>query len=221
MNFITKLNEMVDGLRNNPDIFVAHFKVLPPNIESITKVEEYLGYILDNRITDFYKECGGIQLLWLYKDNPEFDIKKEYISKELESNPLFDFGMFAGDIGMLHDGNSWNELKTDGVILIPPIEISFLDQNYNDNSDENVDPEMFESFEIFENLEDLKIRRFEMFDVCVNIAFILDGKPYPAMLTAYDRNEYGDSKIVYFQEYLELILECKGASNRAHEFLID
>lgn len=222
MSFITKLNNVVDELKNDPTIYVAHYQVLPPDLQAIAEVEEKLGYKLDESIINFYKECGGVQLLWLFKNNENFETKKNYIEKELAVKALFDFEMFAGDLGLSHSCEvSADEIITDGVILIPPIKISFLDQNYNDNSDEyGVDKDALESFNTFKNIDNIKIRRFDMFDICVNTAFILDGNPYPAMLTAYDKYEYGESSIIYFKEYLTLLLESKGNRRRGHDFLL-
>lgn len=222
MSFITKLNTVVEELKSNPEIFVAHYKVLPPDLEAINEVEETLGYKLDSSIADFYKECGGVQLLWIYKDTEGFETIKTAIDKELEIEPFLDSGIFAGELGLYHTTDiTADEIITDGVILIPPIKISFLDKNYNDNSDEyGVDKEALESFNLFKNIDTIKIRRFDMFDVCINTAFILDGNPYPAMLTAYNKYEYSESSIIYFKEYLNLLLESRGSKRRGRDFLL-
>jgi hypothetical protein len=220
MKFTEKLNKVVEELKSNPEIYVAHYQVLPADINAIDEVEKELGYKLDNSITDFYKECGGIQLFWLSKSNEEFETKKEYFRTELEKRPLFDFQLFYGGAGSLHDGNSWDDLITEGVILIPSIKTVFLDKNYIGDADEYADKADMERYGIFENISEIKVRKFEMFDLCVNIAFILDGKPNPAMLTAYDNYEYGDSAIIDFSDYLELILKSKGSIKRGHGFLI-
>lgn len=221
MSFIEQLNLMVDDLKSNPDIHVAHYKVLPPDVEAIAEVEKELGYTLDVSITDFYKSCGGIQLLWLYKDNEDFETKVKNIAEVTAQDALLDFGMFYGGLGLLSDDSSWDDLISDGVIMIPPIKTTFLDQSYNDNSDEySIDADMFEPYELFEDFDSLKIRKFELFDVCTAISFILDGSAYPPMIAAYDNNEYGNSAVIYFKEYLNLLLHTKGARKRGHEFLL-
>jgi hypothetical protein len=218
MSFITKLDAMVEGLKADPKVHVAFYTVLPPNLEIIEKVETYLGYALDTRITDFYRECGGIQLFWLYKNNPEFDKKKAYLEEELSKNDRFKFWMFEGGCGLMSDGASYDKLKSDGVILIPPMKTTFLDIGHN--GEDHDETEMFEPFGIFENTPQIKIRRLDMFDVRVNVAFILDGKTYPAMLVAHNGRDYEDSKVIYFEEYLNLIIETKGNINRGYDNLI-
>lgn len=227
MSFISKLNTVVEHLKSNPAIHVAHYLVLPPDLDAIKEVEEKLGYSLDDSITDFYKECGGIQLLWLYKDNEEFDFKKEHIENEVayltSKNQILEFfTVFEGELSLYHTSDVIaDEIIPDGVILIPPIKMTFLDQNYNGNSDEyGIDSDSFEQYGIFENVDEIKIRRFDMFDVCVNTVFVLDGKPYPAMLTAYDKYEFDSSAIIYFKEYLTLLLESAGNKKRGHRFLL-
>jgi hypothetical protein len=216
MSFITKLNAVVEALRANPSIYVAHYAVLPPDAEAIAEVEKEIGYQLDSSIADFYRECGGVQLLWLNKANEDFETKKAHIAEEIAVQPILDFNMFAGELGLYHTSSiTADELITDGVIMIPPVNMSFLDQEYNDNSDEYGEYQyIFDQYDVVKKTDTLKIRRFDMFMPAVNIAFVLDGSAYPVMLTTCDKYEYDDSAVIYFKEYLNLLLESKGNIKR-------
>lgn len=227
MSFIAKLDALVKELNANPLIQVMHYCVFPPDLDAIMEVEEKIGYKLDPSISDFYKECGGVQLLWLHKENSDFNFKKEHIENELvylkSKNQLHElYSAFEGELSLYHTSDVVaDEIIPDGVILIPSIKTSFLDQNYNSNSDEyGIEADVFNSFGVFNNAKELKIRRFDMFDVTINIAFILDGNKNPFMLTAYDKYEYGESSIIKFKEYLHLLIVSKGSTKRGKGFLL-
>jgi hypothetical protein len=198
MSFITKLNAVVEDLKNDPNIYVAHYDVLPADFQAITAVEQKLGYKLDSSITDFYKECGGVHLLWINKENSRFDdIKKQIDSFE---KPLDKFTYFGENI------------VPDGSIMILPIETAFLKPLEIEGL---VDEDYFSDYEIFPDWEILKVQPFDMYGHSVDVAFILNNTANPPILLGSDYQAcYIDSFVIYFKDYLELLLKVKGARSR-------
>jgi hypothetical protein len=196
MSFITKLNAVVEELKNDPNIYLAHYAVLPPDLHAITEVEEKLGYKLDSSITDFYKECGGVQLLWINKNNSSFDKIKGQI--EDFDKPLDEFEYFG------------ENMPPDGAIMIGSIKTTFLK-----NPEVEVYEDDFEDYEMLSDWENLEIQPIDMFGNSVDVAFILNKTSNPPMLLGSDYQAcYIDSFVIYFKEYLELLLKVKGARSR-------
>ncbi|MNE32331.1 hypothetical protein D3C80_1259380 [compost metagenome] len=197
MSFTKKLNEAVEELKSNPEIYVAHYAVSPPDLEAITSVESELGYPLDDSITDFYKECGGIQLLWINKNNDSFDkIKKQIESFE---KPLDAFTYFG------------QNMPPDGSIMIPSIETVFLK-----DPEVSVSEGEFEDYDMLSDWENIVIQPFDLFGHSKDVAFILNKTSNPPMLLGSDNQAcYTDSYVIYFKEYLDLLLKLKGARSRS------
>lgn len=197
MNFIEKLNEVVDQLKSTPEIDVILYTVLPPDLGAITTVEAELGYKLDASITDFYKECGGIQLLWLNKKNELFDKIKQQIESFIK--PLDAFTYFG------------QNMPPDGCIMIPDIKTVFLKHPEVDVSEDE-----FEDYEMLTDWEKLVVQPFDMFGHSKDVAFILNNTSNPPMLLGSDNQAcYTDSYVIYFEEYLALLLKTKGARSRS------
>jgi hypothetical protein len=204
MNFITKLNSIVEELKSNPAFCVTHYAVLPPNMEAIEKVESSLGYKLDATITDFYKECGGVQLLWFHESNDGFKENQEGLPT---TSPLKDFYIKGGDmVG-----------SPDGAIWIPSIESVFLHDWSNDGLEFDMD-----SFDesITNNYEDFKIQVFDWFSDFNDVAFLMNGTANPPMVLGDDHQAtYNDSHLIDFNLYLELLLKSKGSCEMRADFL--
>lgn len=197
MSFTQQLNEVVDQLRSTPEIEVIHYAVLPPDAEAITEVEAELGYQLDSSITDFYKECGGVQLLWLNKKNESFDKIKAQIDGF--KKPLDEFTYFG------------QNMPPDGCIMIPGIKTVFLKDPEVDVSEDE-----FEDYEMLADWENLVIQPFDMFGHSKDVAFVLNQNANPPLLLGSDNQAcYTDSYVIYFKEYLELLLKVKGARSRS------
>lgn len=203
MRFIEKLNAVVDQLKSTPEIEVVHYAVLPPYVDAITAVETELGYQLDNSITGFYKECGGVQLLWLNRKNQAFDkIKKQIEGFE---KPLDEFTYFG------------QNMPPDGCIMIPGIQTVFLK-----DPEVSVSEDEFEDYAMLTDWENLVIQPFDMFGHSKDVAFILNQTANPPLLLGSDNQAcYTDSYVIYFKEYLELLLKLKGARSRSKFLDID
>jgi hypothetical protein len=72
-DFLSRFNEMVDGLKAHPNVQVISYHVFDPATEKeIKEVEEFLGRELEQGIKEFYRQCNGIQLRWIRKDSEYF-----------------------------------------------------------------------------------------------------------------------------------------------------
>ena len=204
MSFIKKLNDVVDELKSNPAIFVAHYQILPADLEAIDKVEKALGYKLADSITNFYKECGGIQLLWLNEYNDDFDkVKENFIS----DGPLDDWFIKGNRV----------DFSPEGCIWIPSIETVFW-TNWSENGI------VFEiddfDASITKNFKDFKIQIFDWFSTFNDVAFLINGTSNPPLVLGDDNQAtYRDSHFIDFDLYLELLLKSKGDVDIRADFL--
>ena len=58
MSFINKLNEVVNELKSNPEIFVAHYEILPADLEAIAAVlEKYPSIYILSQLRIFTKNA--------------------------------------------------------------------------------------------------------------------------------------------------------------------
>lgn len=203
MSFITKLNAIVEELKSNPTILVAHYQVLPPDIEAITRVEEKLGYKLDGSITDFYKECGGVQLLWLHENNDNF----ERLPSQLPLEGNLDQWYIKGEnLSFFPEGSIW----------IPSIESVFTtdwtDLIFAEKDD-------FDS-ELTKDYDGFKIQVVDWFSSFNDMSFLINGTSNPPMVLGDDNGAtYSESHVIDFKLYLELLLKSKGSMDIRVDFL--
>ncbi len=170
MNFNNKLRKIVEDLRNNPQFKVAHFKIFDADENLIQKVEKSLGYKLDKSITDFYKSCNGIQLMWLDDYNEDFDD----IENEIKNSNLNDEFFIAQN----------NNFEPDGCIWIPSIEKVFLSNPYgNFDFDTNkLNPQ------ITNHSKNLKLRLLDWFSAYNDISFLLNETSSPYLIMGKDHH---------------------------------
>ena len=203
MSFITKLNTIVEELKTNPNILVVHYEVSPPDEEAITNIEESLGYELDDAIKNFYKECSGIQLLWLDKNNENFETVKNELPLEGNFNEWYIKGENMS-------------FFPEGAIWIPSIEKVFT----TDWSDLIfAEMEDFDS-SITHDYDDFKIQVFDWFSSFNDVAFLINGTSNPPLVLGDDNGAtYSESHIIDFNLYLELLLKSKGKKETRIKFL--
>jgi hypothetical protein len=204
MAFIEKLNAVVADLKSNSEIFVAHYQVLPADLGAIDRVEAALGYKLDASITNFYKECGGVQLLWLHESNDSFDnIKENFVS----TAPLDDWYIKGEHINFFPEGCIW----------IPSIEAVFL-TNWEDNG-MDFDIDDFDAA-ITNDFEDFKIQVLDWFSAFNDVAFLINGSANPPLVLGDDNQAtYSESHYISFDLYLDLLLKSKGEKEARVDFL--
>lgn len=203
MSFVTKLNRVVEELKSNPKILVAHYQVLPPDIEAINRVEELLGYKLDNCITYFYKECGGIQLLWLDESNDNF----ERLASKLPLEGNLDQWYIKGEhLSFFPEGSIW----------IPSIETVFT-TDWSDLIFAEKDD--FDS-ELTKDYDGFKIQVVDWFSGFNDVAFLINGTSNPPLVLGDDNGAtYSESHVIDFKLYLELLLKSKGSMDIRVDFL--
>ncbi len=203
MSFITKLNRVVEELKSNSNILVAHYQVLPPDIEAISRVEEKLGYKLDSSITDFYKECGGVQLLWLHENNDNF----ERLPSQLPLEGKLDQWYIKGEhLSFFPEGSIW----------IPSIETVFT-TDWTDLIFAEKDE--FDS-ELTKDYDGFKIQVVDWFSGFNDVAFLINGTSNPPLVLGDDNGAtYSESHVIDFKLYLELLLKSKGSMDIRVDFL--
>ncbi len=205
--YLARFSKMVEDLQNHPKVQVTHFHLFPPATDKqILFVEEKLGYSLDENIKSFYQQTNGLQLLWIYKTNEQFDE-----SKHISHTQTLDFNR-----------QYFNYYPEDGAVMIRPIEQVFLsdwkEQIYFDfMSNDNQETFMGN---IYGELEfSQKIKPFDSFNKYYDMAFFLDGSSNPPVILGDDHQAcYTDSKVTDFASYLEFILANKGAIYRRKGF---
>ncbi len=196
MNFITELNQIVDALKADPAYYVAFYNVLLPDADAIGNVESRLGYSLDSSITEFYSQCGGIQLLWLNKGNEDFEKAKNNGLEKLDCNEWLIKGEHL-------------PFNVDGAIWIPSIEKVFFTP-WEDHGLE-YDAEDFDST-VTLGYEDFKIQVLDWFSSFYDVAFLINGENNPPLVLGEDNQAcYTDSHIIHFEEYLQILLKTKGS----------
>jgi hypothetical protein len=75
-NFLERMNALVEELKSHPKVTLINYFVPPPATEKdFTEVEAHIGMALPDDIKAFYRQCNGIQLRWVHKDNKNTDQK--------------------------------------------------------------------------------------------------------------------------------------------------
>lgn len=206
MPFLPKFYKMVDFLKKQ-GMFINHFWVNPPTSETeILEVENALGYKLDHSITDFFKECNGVQLLWTHPENGYFEKMQRFSN----SREFISYG-FTDDYSF------------DGAILIEPIKDVFLqdwyDHIYFDFTIRDKREVIFANKTYIEPDFSKRIKPFDMYDSFNEHAFFLDGSSNPSVIMGDDYQAcFTDSYLMNFSDYLEFILYHYASVQARREF---
>lgn len=189
-------------------MFINHVWVNPPaSEEDIAEVENALGYQLDDSITNFFRECNGIQLLWTHPNNKYLDKLKQFTnSKEFISYGITD------------------DYRFDGAILIEPIKETFLndwyDHIYFDFTIENKEEINFADTTYIEPDFSKRIKPFDLFDSFWDVSFFLDGTANPPLILGVDYHaDYLYSKKISFDNYLAFLLKTYAAVKARQDVL--
>jgi hypothetical protein len=186
---------MVDFLKEQ-GMFINHFWVNQPASETeILEVENALGYQLDTSITNFFRECNGVQLLWTHPENKYF----EKITK------------FTGNKHFMNGYSITDDYSFDGSLLIEPIKNVFLTDWYNhiyfDFTIEDKEEITFSGQKYIEPDFSQRIKPFDMYNIFNEHAFFLDGSPNPPVVMGDDYQAvYTDSYLMSFADYLDFVL---------------
>jgi hypothetical protein len=207
MSFLEQFHKMIKHLEEQ-GMFINHVWVNPPaSEEDIAEVENALGYQLDDSITNFFRECNGIQLLWTHPNNKYLDKLKQFTnSKEFISYGITD------------------DYHFDGAILIEPIKETFLndwyDHIYFDFTIENKEEINFADTTYIEPEFSKRIKPFDLFDSFWDVSFFLDGTANPPLILGVDYHaDYLYSKKNSFDNYLAFLLKTYAAVKARQDVL--
>jgi hypothetical protein len=75
-NFLERMNALVEELKAHPKVTLLNYHVPAPATEQdFADVEAHIGMPLPKDIKTFYRQCNGLQLRWVHKDNWNVDQK--------------------------------------------------------------------------------------------------------------------------------------------------
>ena len=113
MDWLSRFLEMVEELRQHPQVVVQEFHVFP-KIESATfeALEEKYHLTFPQAVRDFYGATNGLQLSWVFKNNDQLPLRQK--SLPTENLPWYFFTK------KMH--------PEDGVIMLLPLEIALQEK---------------------------------------------------------------------------------------------
>ena len=207
MTFLPQLYKMVDFLKEQ-GMFINHFWVNNGASENeISEVENILGYKLDTSITDFFRECNVVQLIWTHPQNQYFDDMKKFTnSKEFISYGIND------------------NFNFDGSIMIEPIQDVFLQDWYNRiyfdfTINDKREVPFANNMTYIEPDFSKRIKPFDMYSHFNEHAFFLDGSSNPPVIMGDDYQAcFTDSYLMNFKDYLEFTIYFYGSLEARRSF---
>lgn len=197
-DFKGRFLSLVKELRNHPDIDILHYNMgKPASDNKIASVERHLGANLHPAIKNFYKQCDGVALNWIYKDNKN----RNRVKLQAPSNKSY----------LEIDGFS------EGCMNIFPIKNTFImnnweGHNYFDGADYNNNPVQFMGRKDLTILSFSKrLRIFDYHYPYQMMAFYVEkGNGNPPIVMGDDHGAcWTDSYVTDFESYIELILANK------------
>lgn len=207
-DFKARFQALIKELRDHPEIEVKYSNIGKPASEvKIERVEKSIGATLHPAIRNFYLQCDGASVVWMYKDNPE------------------------GHRFEIWGPNNGFALENDGIaegnIHIFPILDTFLTNDwkghlYFPGADYNSRPETFMDKEGLTILSfSQRLRVFDYFNFYNMTAFYVEpGEGNPPVLMGDDHGAcFTDSKVTDFESYIEMILANKGAVTARRKYL--
>ncbi len=205
--YLKRFEKMVAELQSHPKIQVSNYHCFAPaSDEQIERVETILGYELHSSIKNFYRQSNGLQLVWIFTSNEQFDENLHMPN----GNPL-DFSRQYQDY-----------FPEDGAVMIQPIEEAFLSDWKERIFFDFMNNEEIEKFGDKEyGCLDFhqRIRPFDAFSMYYDMAFFLDGTGNPPVIMGNDHQAcYTDSLITDFESYMEFVLANKAAISRRNGF---
>lgn len=192
--------DMVENLKNNPEIVVTNFSIFDPITDlDIDRVEGIAGSKLDPTIKDFFTLSNGLQLKWIHKKNPQYDANSHQ-----PTDSGFDWLQPL----------EWYGVE-DGCINILPLQVSLLDQEWGEivwsYEDEGQRIEFAnQEYDLLLLLQNVK--PMDIFSKSSSMAFLLSkSSGNPQILLAQDHFADIESSIVTnFISYLEFLLHHYG-----------
>lgn len=95
MSFRARLESKISWLRSIPHIYIVEARLNPPLQETqLMQRQRELGFELDERFLNYFRECNGWSLQWLYSESPPSDPQAE-LERLIEANEHWKYGRFT------------------------------------------------------------------------------------------------------------------------------
>ncbi len=200
-DYIQRFKDLAATLESHPKIELLNFETFPPvSEEEIKRVEDHLACPLDEKIRGFFKESNGLQLLWVHKENDDY-------------NPET-FPKFAGSLNQPEYSDAYR--YSDGCIYIQELRDIFLESSWEDviwRSSQKGKNISFRGKD-WDALALMKgVYPFDIYAESECMAFLAPkGHHSQEVLMAKDYYiEIDGSRITNFESYLEFLLATMGA----------
>lgn len=202
-SYLERFNKLVAELKAHPKVEVLTYHTFQPvRVQEIEKIEQQIGFKLDETIKQFYSETNGLQLRWILMSNEDFDAAVHVFSEVI----------LAWDCAMV------DYRPEDGCIMILPIE-SIFEANFD-----HIKPSIAEVISIADTTYTLpdfykKIKPFDQFSYYCDMAFFVDKDNQQRVLMGDEQHLcYTDSHLTNFESYLEFLLATKGVCQKRKQF---
>lgn len=203
-NYITAFNDLAKELLHQPEIELLGYHTFggltTPKIEAL---EQKYNCQLDDAMRSFYSQSNGLQIRWIFKNNPSYNPQK-YPPMQRNTAP----------VGWDYAVDTFN--KEDGCLLILPLEEVLR---------KFVPPDIYQediSFEgrTYSNIDFYsRLRPFDSFSYYCNMALLLSEDEAPFVLMGDEQGScFVDSKRTNFETYLHFLIASKGLCQRRKEF---
>lgn len=219
-NYITKIQDLADQLKNDPSVQLLNFNLFPAVTEAIIEERENeLGYKLDHSITSFFKQTNGLQIRWINKNATSFSAEEHLFSEEplYYLEPLWEGS--SRDIACINIlpfediffGN-WEEQEGRQIMHLwddylcdydaYEREKTFLGRTYNEGEFRDA------------------VRPFDLFSNFYATGFLLEeGESNPKVIIIEDQwAGIGTDDITTFEEYLHMIIDSAGKIRSRPDF---
>lgn len=197
-DFKERFMSLVKELRANPDIDVLYYNIgKPASDNKISRVEKYLDAELHPAIKNFYKQCDGASLIWIYKDNE--DKNRVRIQAPNNGYCIEDNGLCEGCLNIFPITNTFITNNWEGHNY-------FNDADYNEDSKEFLDNKDLTELSFAKRL-----KIFDYYYFYKMMAFYVEkGNGNPPIVMGDDHGAcWTDSYLIDFESYIELILANK------------
>ncbi|MDX1903076.1 MAG: hypothetical protein SFU27_02860 [Thermonemataceae bacterium] len=208
-NYLERFEKMVNELRQNENVVLLTYQILPPPktvlLEKI--IQEYP--LLNADFKAFYEVCNGIQLRWIHKKNEAYNPSiHSYQDAPLQAT----YGM-------------QDYQPEDGLVMIIPIELFsydwidsvYFDEDFMHENQTEFANKTYNTFEFAKSVKPFDI--FSMYrQMNIFTGNMQDFTHYPVLMGDDHQACLTDSRITNFASYLEFILYSKGLVNARGTF---
>jgi len=203
-NYIESFNNLAKELARHSKIELLGYHTFAPlTKQELEALEAKYNCQLDDTIRHFYTQTNGLQLRWMFKDNPAY-----------HPNKYPPFHRSIAPVGWNYTEEHFE--KEDGCVLLLPLEEVLRNV---------VSPNVYQEDIIIQNKNYATvdfhacIRPFDNFSYYCNMAFFLQEGQDPLLLLGDEIGTcFEDSRWTTFGTYLDFILASKAFGRRRKEF---